>query len=43
MTRRIVEHFAATGETIERDMTEEEEAQADLDEQSPRELNDLAD
>lgn len=31
MTRRIVEHFAATGETIERDMTETEEAQADLD------------
>jgi hypothetical protein len=36
MIRKIVEHFAATGETIERDMTEEEEAQADLDEQSPK-------
>jgi hypothetical protein len=31
MTRKIVEHFATTGETIERDMTEEEETQADLD------------
>ena len=34
MTRRIVEHFAMTGETIERDMNEAEEAQADLDEQN---------
>ena len=31
MARKIIEHFAETGETIERDMTEEEEAQAELD------------
>ena len=34
MTRRIMVHDFATGESYERDMTPEEEVQADLDEQS---------
>ncbi len=35
MARTIMIHDCATGESYERDMTPEEEAQADLDEQLP--------
>jgi hypothetical protein len=35
MARKIMVHDCATGESYERDMTAEEEAQADLDEQLP--------
>ena len=35
MARRIMVHDCATGESYERDMTPEEETQADLDEQLP--------
>lgn len=34
MTRKIMIHDCAAGKSIERDMTPEEETQADLDEQT---------
>jgi hypothetical protein len=36
MTRKIFVHDITTGESYERDMTDEENAQAEIDEQLPK-------